>query len=106
MSPKKPQPYPKNITQAVDAKTISKPPKIPCKNVEHYLHLPNALIFFHSRSKKRFLARYPLVELVGQDQKSRQERRHRNEIRDANSDCHGGQDQDAGYHGADDGYGI
>jgi len=43
---------------------------------------------------------------VGQDQKSRQERRHRNEIRDANSDCHGGQDQDAGYHGADDGYGI
>lgn len=61
---------PKNITQAVDAKPISKPPKIPCKNVEHYLHLPNALIFFHSRSTKRFLARHPLVELVGQDQKS------------------------------------
>lgn len=83
---------PKNITQAVNAKPISKPPKIPCKNVEHHLYVPNALIFIHSRSTKRFLARHPLVELVGQDQSCRQERRHRNQIRDANGDCHGGQD--------------
>jgi len=83
---------PKNITQAVDAKTISKPPTIPCKSVEHHLHLPNALIYIHSRSTKRFLARYPLVELVGQDQSRRQERRDSDEIRDANSDCHGGED--------------